>query len=311
MKFNRDVNRRYELKRTDRIRPTCLQLALALVFAALLAPIQPIARAAEVTVTWNPNTESDLAGYKLYYGCISRQYDHVDDVGNTTTRSLSSLVEGTTYYITVTAYDQQGNESGYSNEIVFTAFPPYNNVPLEPSAPSGPFAGYTQQRYGFATAALEPDGDALEYRFDWGDGTVSSWGGSFQQHAWLSEDIYCIKAQAIDPHGAASDWSDCSEIEIISPPPGALTITADATIGGVVIPAGKVTLPYGGDYTFTISPDADYLVSDIRVDGVSEGAMDSYTFFNVTEDHTIEVVFTFNRKFSKNPKNNRDNKDNK
>ena len=264
---------------------------MALMLAMLLMPIQPVVQAAEVTLVWDPNTESDVAGYKLYYGAMSRQYDYLIDIGNKTTHSLYSLVDGTTYYIAVTAYDQQGLESGYSNEVVFTTMPPYNNYPLEPSAPSGPFVGYTQESYGFTTSALEPDGDALKYRFDWGDGNVSNWSASYQQHAWSSEGIYCIKAQAIDSHGAASDWSYCSEIEIVSPPPGTLTIKATASIGGVVNPSGKVTLQYGDDYTFTITPDANYQVSDVQVDGVSEGAINSYTFFKANEDHTIEVIF--------------------
>lgn len=67
------------------------------------------------TLSWNPNTEPDLAGYKVYYGTTSRSYTTSIDVGNQTTYTVTGLGFGT-YYFAVTAYDISGNESGYSNE---------------------------------------------------------------------------------------------------------------------------------------------------------------------------------------------------
>ena len=42
------------------------------------------------------------------------------DVGNVTTYTVTGLADGATYYFAVTAYDSVGNESGYSNEVVYT-----------------------------------------------------------------------------------------------------------------------------------------------------------------------------------------------
>ena len=53
-------------------------------------------------------------------------------------------------------------------------------------------------------------------------------------------------------------------------------------------------MDYGADQTFTITPDASYHVADVLVDGVSVGAVTSYTFTNVTADHTIEASFAIN-----------------
>ncbi len=72
------------------------------------------AYAADVTLAWDPNTESDIAGYKMHYGTSSRNYPHVVDVGNTTQYTLTGLQEGLTYYFAVTAHDDSGNESGFS-----------------------------------------------------------------------------------------------------------------------------------------------------------------------------------------------------
>jgi chitodextrinase len=85
---------------------------------------------AQVTIVWNPNNESDLAGYKVYYGNSSGSYDGNIDAGNQTSYTLSSLVEGATYYIALTAYDISGNESSYSSELVY-------NVP-DATSPSTP-----------------------------------------------------------------------------------------------------------------------------------------------------------------------------
>ncbi|MBN1998931.1 fibronectin type III domain-containing protein [candidate division KSB1 bacterium] len=68
-------------------------------------------------VSWDANTESDLAGYKIYYGTESQNYVHVLDVGDTTRYIVDGLVEGSTYYFVVTAYDFSGNESAPSVEV--------------------------------------------------------------------------------------------------------------------------------------------------------------------------------------------------
>lgn len=72
---------------------------------------------AVVRISWNSNTESDLDGYKVYYGITSGQYLSYLDVGDSTSADISNLGEGLTYYFAVTAYDLTGNESGYSAEV--------------------------------------------------------------------------------------------------------------------------------------------------------------------------------------------------
>lgn len=89
-------------------------------------------------IYWNPNTESDLAGYKLYLGVSSGVYSSVRDVGLTQSpsspevsvlASFPGITDGQ-YYVVVTAYDLAGNESGYSAEAPFflNAVAPANPV---------------------------------------------------------------------------------------------------------------------------------------------------------------------------------------
>ena len=62
---------------------------------------------------------ADLAGYKAHFGLQSGKYLTATDVGNVTTYTVKALARGT-YYFAVTAYDRDGNESGYSNEATKT-----------------------------------------------------------------------------------------------------------------------------------------------------------------------------------------------
>jgi hypothetical protein len=73
--------------------------------------------AAQVTLEWNANTEQDLSGYIIYQGTSSKDYDASMDVGKWTSATISKLEDNETYYFAVTAYDTEGNESGYSNEV--------------------------------------------------------------------------------------------------------------------------------------------------------------------------------------------------
>lgn len=69
------------------------------------------------------------------------------------------------------------------------------------------------------------------------------------------------------------------------------TITATAGEGGSITPSGAVTVADGADQAFAIAAADGYQIADVKVDGVSVGRVDSYTFGDVTGDHTIEVTF--------------------
>lgn len=90
---------------------------LCILLLSLLMPIVSFADSA--TLTWNANTESDLAGYKLYQGTVSGQYGPPVDLGNVTTYTLTlpTLTIDQTYFFAITAYDKSSNESKLSAEV--------------------------------------------------------------------------------------------------------------------------------------------------------------------------------------------------
>ena len=70
-------------------------------------------------------------------------------------------------------------------------------------------------------------------------------------------------------------------------------IHATAGTGGSITPNGTVPVQAGGSQSFYITPDYGYYIVDVLADGVSVGAVNSYTFYNVTANHTIYAVFAW------------------
>jgi hypothetical protein len=89
------------------------KILISVIFLLLVTP----AEAAYLDIAWDPNSEPDLAGYRIYYGTESGGYTGSVDVGNVTTYRLDGLSDGVTYYIAATAYDTSDNESDFSEEV--------------------------------------------------------------------------------------------------------------------------------------------------------------------------------------------------
>jgi hypothetical protein len=77
-----------------------------------------------ITIAWDPNREPDLAGYRVYYGTASGNYEGCVDIGNPPKSSpgrmeytLAGLDKGKKYYIAVAAYDKNKEASGFSSEV--------------------------------------------------------------------------------------------------------------------------------------------------------------------------------------------------
>ncbi len=74
--------------------------------------------AGTATLTWNANTETDVAGYKIYRATASGAYGApVATIDKVTSYVASDLQTGTTYFFVITAFDTAGNESAFSNEV--------------------------------------------------------------------------------------------------------------------------------------------------------------------------------------------------
>lgn len=93
--------------------------------AVLLVGFAPMAFCAEATFSWLPNSETNLAGYKIHYGTAPGVYDSEFDVGLPATNSdgrvygtVQGLPTGETLYFAATAYDDDGVGSDFSTEVM-------------------------------------------------------------------------------------------------------------------------------------------------------------------------------------------------
>ncbi|MGD0209117.1 MAG: fibronectin type III domain-containing protein [Verrucomicrobiota bacterium] len=88
-----------------------------LILTALITSVQA---AGSVTLAWNRSSDTNVAGYNIYYGGASGAYTNEISVGNATNATISGLVQGTVYYFAATTYAASGMESPFSSEVSYT-----------------------------------------------------------------------------------------------------------------------------------------------------------------------------------------------
>ncbi len=124
------------------------------------------------------------------------------------------------YEIKAKATDSQGAASGWSESFNLTV----NAPPDNPSIPFGSSSGQPGIHYTYIVSAFDPDGDQINYTYDWGDGTTSIIGPvdsgivASINHTWTRAGTYQVKANAIDCKGATSEWSESWTVIINAPP---------------------------------------------------------------------------------------------
>ena len=76
----------------------------------------------DTILEWDPpENPTDVTGYIVHYGTDAGTYSTSIDVGNTTSYTVSNLIDGEIYYFSVVSYNDEGEQSEYSNEIVAAA----------------------------------------------------------------------------------------------------------------------------------------------------------------------------------------------
>ncbi|MBE9535679.1 MAG: fibronectin type III domain-containing protein [Proteobacteria bacterium] len=86
-----------------------------------------ISRNRALHVHWE--TEEGAVGYKVHLGTDPTVYERTIAVRNVTNFKIGKLENGKTYYMAVTAYNEEGVESGYSEEV---SAAPFNSIPTSP-----------------------------------------------------------------------------------------------------------------------------------------------------------------------------------
>ena len=328
-------------------------LGISLVLALVLC-FSPIpAFSADVTLAWNPNMEEDLAGYRIYYGTASGDYDYTLELRNQTEYTVTELEEGLLYYFVATAYDLSWNESDYSDEVVYA---PPCSYSITPTSQSFDYSGGT----GVVNVTAKPGCSwTAVSNVPWliitsnasgsGNGTIhytifqTSENSDRTGTLTIAAKTFTINQQKIPTCSLTVTTAGTGTGTVATDPPGntfnvgtlvtltatpnssstfagwsggvtgtfpsvsftisadtavnatftlkTYTITATAGAYGLISPNGTVVVNHAASQQFTIAPDASYAIAEVKVDGVSVGAVSSYNFSNVTANHTIEASF--------------------
>jgi len=146
---------------TPRRSTLCFNLSILIMCILSFFLYKSSTYAAQVTLAWDPNIEPDLAGYRVYIGYRSRDYNYFMDVGNHTSWVVSGLEQDQMYYFAVTAYDTENLESDFSNEVMATIWS--ENQP--PTADAGPNQAVDEGVVVTldASNSIDPDEDPLSY----------------------------------------------------------------------------------------------------------------------------------------------------
>ncbi len=161
----------------------------------------------------------------------------------------------------------------------------------EPVLVSGVYSNGFVQKDSYITLVSE-NGDSVYYTTDGSDPTIDS-PKMTAAGIKISEDT-TIKCFAFGKDYIRSD-TVTYEIKL-----GEFYNIAAGVNGanGKISPSGNVAAPKGENFTFTITPNAGYKVRDVLVDGQSVGAVSSYTFNDITAEHSISVRFVIDLPFS-------------
>jgi len=186
-------------------------------------PSGPAAGRTRVYYSYSASTsdpDGDRVKYTFNWGDGTTTQSGLLPSGSQTAVSHRWLRAGT-YSVKVMASDSRGASSEWSPSLVVVISNTFNNPPHLPAAPKGAEKGYKGRSYYYSATSSDPEGDAVKFVFDWGDGTTTeSWpirAGTTAsiRHLWKEPGTYQVRVEAKDLKGASSGWSDPRSVQIV------------------------------------------------------------------------------------------------
>ena len=205
--------------------------------------------ASDVLLEWDPSADASVVGYRVYYQADSpaqpfQGTGSIDgaapiDVRNLAAATITGLDPGHVYYFAVTAYDDSGTESVYSNIISVETLAPSTSItyPVNDAIISGTLTVLAESAHNpsvagmqfFVNGALHASDTAFPYEYTW-------------DTSGLTPGSYTLQAKAYDSAGNLTESEKVSvtvEAWDVTPPSVSLTSPLDSTVvsGTIVVSA--------------------------------------------------------------------------
>jgi|GEM_PF-5685577 len=253
----------------------------------------------EVALSWNANTESDLAGYLIYvYEDGDDTWQVYEDAGRATERVVNDLTNDTTYRFALSAYDISGNESALSATV--SATPASAGDTVAPEAPTGLVAVPGTNEVGLSWTASE-ESDLGGYTIYQSDDQGDTWNEladvgsstSYTVIGLVNGQAYWFAVSAYDLSGNESDHSDHVEAT-----PNAATDTLPPAV-----PSGLSAVPGNEAIALFWMANAEEDLGGYKIyqsvdggatwdSGTERGPVASYTVTGLTPGHTYTFAVT-------------------
>ena len=203
---------------------------------------------------------------------------------------LAVAADETAATLTVTATSMVDNsKSGTATVTVTTTPPAFVAVTDITSVPATATAGMPLTLTGTVAPADATNQTVAWSVYNAGDTGASIVGNTLSTTA---AGIVVVRATITNGLTESTDYTQDFNITVTAALVTTYTVTASVGSGGSISPDGSVSVTEGSSQTFTITSNSGYRINSVTVDGVNQGAITTYTFTNVTADHTITATFT-------------------
>ena len=248
------------------------------------------------TATWTP-TITTTGTYKVYHWSSNKNYDRDEAAPFTINHANGSITFSVNQKVQNGAFYQLGSDSycfkaGTTSNVVLTRHSGGSHG-TSTSADAIKFTLDTAGPCGTYTITSSVNGIG---------GTIAPNGptevtvGTDQAYAITANPGYSVDDVLVDgvSVGAVTAYTftsvDADHTIVVSFTP-MFHINASAGTGGSITPSGDIYVTSGDNQVFNINKDPGYVIDDVLVDGVSVGAVTTYTFATVNADHTISAGF--------------------
>jgi hypothetical protein len=169
---------------------------VACLFSLLSVPAT--AAAGTVTLAWEPNAESDVAGYVVYYGTSTGQYSTSVDVGRQTWFQFVEPDSSVRYFLAVRAYNTAGAQSGFSQEVSTSPAGTLTLTGVSASATAPQPVGTT------ITFAATSSGTVVAPQFKWFTSDGSNW---TVRQDWSPSNMFAWTPTTANSDAAVAVWA--------------------------------------------------------------------------------------------------------